>query len=83
MASDKDTKQQTGQKANQKADPSTTPVPNKQIEFLTKENASLKDKMGKGSKLSSRAKAQSSVSISGLGKLGSAPEMPKGYQKRK
>jgi len=55
---------------------------NSQIKRIMDENASLKKELGNRGKSPNRKKASESRPIPGLARLGSAPEMPKGYSKK-
>ena len=81
MAEKKDEKQST-KEADLKKKMSELAFKNSQIERIMDENDLLKKELGKRGKSQNRKKASESRPISGLARLGSAPEMPKGYSKK-
>jgi hypothetical protein len=81
MAEKKDEKQST-EEADLKKKMSELAFKNSQIKRIMDENASLKKQLGNRGKSANRKQASESRPISGLARLGSAPEMPKGYSKK-
>lgn len=88
MAEKKDEKQPTKEvsesqlSADLKKKMSELAFKNSQIKQIMDENASLKKQLGNRGKSAKRKQASESRPISGLARLGSAPEMPKGYSKK-
>ncbi len=56
---------------------------NSQIKQMMGENPLLKKQLGNRGRSANRNQAGDSVGLSGLSRLGSAPEMPSGYSKKK
>jgi hypothetical protein len=81
MAEKKDEKQPT-EEADLKKKMSELAFKNSQIKQIMDENASLKKQLGNRGKSANRKQASESRPISGLARLGSAPEMPGGYSKK-
>lgn len=88
MAEKKDEKQPTKEvpqsklTADLKKKMSELAFKNSQIQRIMDENTLLKEQLGKRGKSPKRKQASESRPISGLARLGSAPEMPKGYSKK-